>query len=329
MGDLTKTSDSLEQLVARLQGSRDYRVLHRLKPLQAPLHAPPASRVAKLAFVDCETTGLDPKQDKVIDIGVLTVEINAQTGDLLQVLGNWNGLQDPGRPIPGHITALTGITDAMVAGQSFNEDALREELVSADLVIGHNASFDRPFLEAEFAWFERFPWACSHKLIDWQREGYGSAKLEFIAFKLGFFYDGHRALVDCHALAQALFLAKLKSTGESALSRILDTFSAPDYVVNANNAPFDAKDVLKERDYRWDGQDRIWHKTLVNGEGLQDELDWLRTTVYKHRPARVQVETRDAFVKYTARKGEIEWRSIGAQGDSGRAFGASGRRVPF
>ena len=329
MTDHPQPHDALESLALQLEASRHYRVTRRLKPLQASQPAPFARRKAKIAFVDCETTGLDPLQDKIIDIGVLTVEINAETGELLRVLGNWTGLQDPGCAIPDNITALTGITDAMVAGQRFDEDSLRAELAGTALVIAHNAGFDRPFFEAALPWFDRLPWGCSHKLIDWQGEGFGSAKLEFIAYKLGIFFDGHRALVDCHALAHVVFAAKLASTGESALCKILDAFETPDYIVHANGAPFEAKDLLKDRGYRWDGEDKIWRKTLGGEEGLQEELDWLRSNVYRHRTSRVQVESRDALVKYTARQGSVEWRSIGSQGDSGRTFGTSGRRSQF
>lgn len=328
MLDRPEQTERLESIARELELSRDYRIVRRLHPLITPLPMPAARRTATLAFLDCETTGLDARRDKIIDLGVLVVEINAQTGDLLRVLGNWTGLQDPGVPIAPNITSLTGITDAMVAGQSFDEGSLRDAMEAIDLVIAHNASFDRPFLEAAFPWFEQFPWACSFKLIDWQQEGFGSSKLEFIAFRLGFFYDGHRALVDCHALATALLMAKLPSTGESALCKVLDTFEAPDYVINATGAPFEAKDLLKQRGYRWDGEDRIW-RISVNESALQEELDWLRASVYTHKPVRVQVEVRDSLVKYSARQGVLEWRSIGPQGDSGRAFGSSGRKVPF
>ena len=264
----------------------------------------------------------------MIDIGALMVEIDVQSGELLRVLGNWTGLEDPGVPIPPNITALTGITQAMVAGHRFDEDGLRAHLSGCALVIAHNASFDRPFFEARFPWFERIPWACSQRLVDWQREGFGSSKLEFIAYRLGYFFDGHRALVDCHALARILFESRLASTGESALCRILDAFEAPDYVVYANAAPFEAKDVLKAHGYRWDAEGKVWSKALIepDEQALQDELDWLRINVYTHRPARVQVEHRDALVKYTGRSGYTELRSIGPQGDSGRAFTSAGRR---
>ncbi len=320
--------EAFEQLAAKLETSAEYRVLRRLRPLQTP--QPPlagARRCAKVAFVDCETTGLDPTEDKIIDVGVLCVEIDVQTGQLARVLGNWSGLQDPGIPIPPNITALTGISDTMVAGQSFDEPSLLAIMDATDLVVAHNASFDRPFFEGAFAWFERFPWACSHRLVRWQEEGFGSTKLEFLAFRTGLFYEGHRALVDCHALATVLFSLVLPSTGENALCKVLDTFEAPVFVLNANGAPFEAKDLLKLRGYRWDGEDRIWRLKL-DEPVLQEELDWLRANVYTHKSARVQVETRDSLVAYSARQGRLEWRSIGPQGDSGRTFAASGRRHP-
>ena len=42
---------------------------------------------------------------------------------------------------------LTGITDAMLAGQRINLDAVEAFIEQADLVIAHNAGFDRPFCE--------------------------------------------------------------------------------------------------------------------------------------------------------------------------------------
>lgn len=56
--------------------------------------------------------------------------------------------QEPSSPIPPTIMRLTGITDAMVAGQRIDVDAVRELVDHASLVIAHNASFDRRFSNA-------------------------------------------------------------------------------------------------------------------------------------------------------------------------------------
>ncbi len=62
-------------------------------------------------------------------------------------------------------------------------------------------------------------WACSRSDIDWKAEGIRSSALEFVAYSLGFFHDGHRAASDCqatlHALAQPLpGTGRLASPGE-------------------------------------------------------------------------------------------------------------------
>jgi hypothetical protein len=55
--------------------------------------------------------------------------------------------------------------------------------------------------------FPRLPpkhWACSRSDIDWKAEGIRSSALEFVAYSLGFFHDGHRAASDCRATLHAL-----------------------------------------------------------------------------------------------------------------------------
>jgi hypothetical protein len=56
-------------------------------------------------------------------------------------------LRDPGQPISTKITALTGITDDMVAGKLIDPAEVAAFANRADLVIAHNTSFDRRFLE--------------------------------------------------------------------------------------------------------------------------------------------------------------------------------------
>lgn len=69
-------------------------------------------------------------------------------------------MQQPGTPIPDDITKLTGITDAMVAGQVIDMAELRAVIEPADLVNAHNAPFDRPFCEAFASLFVEKAWTC-------------------------------------------------------------------------------------------------------------------------------------------------------------------------
>lgn len=62
---------------------------------------------APLAIVDVETTGSDPRCDRVTEIAVLLAEGGALTSQ-------WTTLVNPATPIPGAIQALTGISQDMV-----------------------------------------------------------------------------------------------------------------------------------------------------------------------------------------------------------------------
>jgi DNA polymerase-3 subunit epsilon/ATP-dependent DNA helicase DinG len=91
--------------------------------------------------LDIETTGLDPDQDVILEIGAVRFKGS-------QVYETYQTLVNPGRPIPYKIQQLTGITAADIV------DAPPIGAVLADLrrfvdenpIIGHNISFDLGFL---------------------------------------------------------------------------------------------------------------------------------------------------------------------------------------
>ncbi|NBX89320.1 MAG: 3'-5' exonuclease, partial [Betaproteobacteria bacterium] len=204
---------SLEDMAQALSAHPDYKVKRRLVP---KLDFGPASGAAitRMLILDTETTGLDYKTEKIIELAMLAVDIDLQTGLPVGPVEIYEGFEDPCRPISPEITQLTGITDADVTGQHLNEAKVQDMVARADLIVAHNAAFDRPFVEARLEVFESKPWACSFAGIDWKAQGRGSAKLEFLASECGLFYDAHRAQVDCHAVLQVL-LAPLKAVKTS------------------------------------------------------------------------------------------------------------------
>ena len=79
-------------------------------------------------FLDLETTGLDPRVDEVIELGALFVEKG-------QVVDRYAQLFSASRPLPLTIRRLTGIEDAMLAGQprlGQELPELRERLAGLD-----------------------------------------------------------------------------------------------------------------------------------------------------------------------------------------------------
>jgi DNA polymerase III epsilon subunit family exonuclease len=117
----------------------------RPRSIGAPADLCPAEllRGADLVVVDVETTGWLDDQASITEIGAVRLSAGRPAAE-------FSTLVNPGVPIPAHITALTGITDAMVHDAPVISEALPRFLEFADgsVIAAHNAPFDIGFLAA-------------------------------------------------------------------------------------------------------------------------------------------------------------------------------------
>src|SRR5690606_30337039 len=148
------------------------------------------------------------------------------------------------------------------------------------------------FLEKRLPIFESLPWGCSLAQVDWSAEGIGSAKLEYIAYQYGYFYDAHRADVDCYALLEVL-QQQLPKSGDIVLKSILNSLGQKSYTIFAIGSPFETKDVLKARSYRWDGDKKCWHITVTGDDAIKSEVAWLKSNIYGGKSAKVDIEVQN------------------------------------
>jgi DNA polymerase-3 subunit epsilon len=97
----------------------------------------------EFAVLDLETTGGSPAMDRITEVGVVKVRGG-------EVTGTFHSLVNPRMPIPPMISALTGISDAMVADEEPIEVVLPclLEFLGDAVLVAHNASFDTRFLRA-------------------------------------------------------------------------------------------------------------------------------------------------------------------------------------
>lgn len=298
-----------DAMAAQLAEHPDYRVLRRLDTAREwPALSGPT--VKRAAVIDTETTGTDPATDKVIELAVVVFEYCRSTGAVGRVLGRYDGLEDPGAPIPPESTVIHGITDAMVAGQRLDEAAIARLLDGVAIVIAHNAGFDRKFLEPRLPLFVSLPWACSWQEVPWSEAGIESSKLEYLAYRNGFFYDGHRAEVDCLALLEVLRRPFVRTGAdardETALKVLLDSARETSFRLWANNSPFESKDVLRKRGYWWDAPARCWSRELWSRDEVQAELAWLKDAVYGGKSVALDLDEFDARTRYSTRPGKRE-----------------------
>jgi len=271
-------SDS-ETAAAALRADPDYRVLQRLDAALIPMAAP-GDTVRRAVFLDTESTGTDPIRDEAVELSMIAFDYDPARGTVQAVheAEAFSRLRDPGRPIPAEATRVNNITDEMVAGRTIADAEVEAFLEGVGLVVAHSASFDRPMVEKTWPVFRDLNWACSIEDVGWKDRGYASNSLEYLLMKQGFFFEGHRAKIDC--LAGIALLASTLPTGEPVLAELLASARKTRTLVRAVNSPFETKDLLKARGYRWDNENRVWW-TLT--EDLDAEQAWLSDSVYDGR----------------------------------------------
>jgi len=279
---MAEATNRLEEMIQELEESGEYVVLRRIGSFREQ-EVPEGATLTRGAFLDVETTGLSAERDAIIELAIVPFDYDRATGDIIRVHDAFAELNDPGRPIPRPVTALTGITDEDVQGQSIDRDAMRSVLESVSLLIAHNASFDRPFLERFDSVFAEMPWACSIDDVDWAAEGLNANKLEYLAMALGYFYRAHRAADDCLA-ALTVLAEQLPNSGRSGLAKLLDSARRTTFRFQAIGAPFATKDILKARGYRWNPRERFWWKDVAEAD-RETEQAWLAENIYESKPA--------------------------------------------
>lgn len=97
-----------------------------------------------LVALDLETTGLNPRTDSIIEIGL--VRFNEK-----RIEAEWSTLINPGQPIPPFITQLTNITNEMVRKAPAIGEVFQQMLdfIGTSPILGHNVQFDLSFIKAD------------------------------------------------------------------------------------------------------------------------------------------------------------------------------------
>lgn len=161
--------------------------------------------ITSYVCVDVETTGLNAKEEKIIEIGAVKV-VNGE------IVDRFHSFLQPGKPIGSRIEALTGITDQMLLGAPVASEVMPKFYdFCGDLpLLGHNLMFDYSFLKKGMV----------NEKLTFEKEGIDtlriarkylpeleSRKLEFLCKYFGIKHTAHRALGD--ALATSDLYQKL------------------------------------------------------------------------------------------------------------------------
>lgn len=173
--------------------------------------------------VDCETSGLVAKLDKIFEIAAVKV-LNGE------IIDEWHSLVNPGIYVPMDTTNITGITSDMLKEHpTFDGIGKRflDFFTDGSVFVAHNVSFDREFINNSLQCYNLpiidSPYLCT---VDLARHLYPN----FSKFNLGYLSESfsidlpqaHRAIHDARATAYILikFLRMLQLGGVKTVDKI-------------------------------------------------------------------------------------------------------------
>jgi DNA polymerase-3 subunit epsilon len=189
----------------------------------------------EFVVLDLETTGGSPANDRITEVGAVKIRGG-------EVLGTFHTLVNPGISIPPLVSALTGITDPMVADQEPIEVVLPclLEFLGRAVLVAHNASFDRRFIQANL---ERHGYqrltnrvVCTARLARklLPRDEVPNVRLATLAAYLGSaVVPCHRALTDARATVD-VFHSLLEQAGSYGVLALEDLIEFPSARAGAN-----------------------------------------------------------------------------------------------
>lgn len=132
---------------AAVERSRQNDLSHDLyeRPCSTALTPRKAASLQSFVVLDTETTGLSPQENRIIEFAAHRV-VRGEIVESMSILIN------PGMPIPGRITKITGIRTGDVENEPLFDEVAPDvyAFIGHDAVVGHNVRFDISFLAAEF-----------------------------------------------------------------------------------------------------------------------------------------------------------------------------------
>ena len=215
-------------------------------------------------MVDVETTGLGT-EDQIIELAMVSFSFSAVSGHIVAVEDSYSGLREPSVPISSGAAQTHGIKESQLVGEKLDAETVNGMIERSDVMVAHNASFDRRFIATEFPAVAKKPWYCTMNGIPWRHKGYESKGLQSL-------------LEDLHIEAGQAHRGLSDATAVVSLLRHQDPETAEPFSVQLfRGDPLPNTENTKRRAQRSQGEDKIIEKLVVeiNTDVLVDKLDEL------------------------------------------------------
>lgn len=301
MNKYSHYKNGLKEIINTNVNQSDWKLIRKLN-LPKQYNEPSTGEIKKGVVLDVEATGLSIGHDDVIQLALLPFEYEVPSGKILSIKKEeaFDGLREPRIPISTEASLITGITNEMVINKKIESKDVENIINNTDLIIAHNASYDRPMVEQHWNCFKNVSWACTFKSIDWLQEGFSSAKLELLGVNFGWFYEGHDAFNDCEACL-ALLSETLPNRDSTVFSAVREYASNPTFLIKAIDAPYNKRNILRRKGYKWRPADQLNGKVWwTETKNYEEEVKWLHEEIY-NRKINIPIKQISALNRYSDR----------------------------
>ena len=195
----------------------------------------------RLLILDTETTGLDPQRDHCIEVGAVLFDV-AHRAVLSQISFLLPCDDNPARAVNGIDPAVTRLDQPW----SQALQCFEAMVAAADLVVAHNAAFDRQWFGHGHLPVISRPWLCSMEDLRWPAEKRlrSNPSVRDLALAYGVpVWAAHRALTDCLYIVQVFERCP-------ELEQLLQAGLEPRRLYRARLS-YDERHKAREAGFRW------------------------------------------------------------------------------
>ena len=246
-----------------------------------------AVETTKIAVVDFEGTGRQPATAEPIECAITLLAVDRKCGAVVSVIEQKSWLGEPAGRIPEEVTRLTGIDDTMVRGRHIDAEALSAIMDAAEIIVAHNASYDRALSE-RIVGQRADLWCCTLRDIDWSTTQVLGMSLSALCASHGRVWPAHRAANDVAALVWLVGERDRARRDRGALARtLLEVAYDEDVIIACKTAGYPGEDAVTRMrsTMRWSPDAKLWWRTerctgpeqaqaIVNEWALRMSAEW-------------------------------------------------------
>ena len=215
------------------------------------------STAQTLLIIDTETSGLDPDAHHCLEIGAILFDVPSR-----QVLAQMSCLLPVESNAAEAINRIPAAVTRLPQPWKPGLDYFQELLNAADLLVAHNAAFDRQWLGRSHLPATDLPWLCSMEDMRWPKDKQLRSRPSVRDLALAYeipVWAAHRALSDCIYLAEVFRRC-------DQLEQLIERGLEPRSLMRAQ-VSYDDRQLAREAGFRWnDPVKGAWTRRLSASE---------------------------------------------------------------